>query len=153
MIFNELIGNLEFQIKSVLSFLRTSIDLNYSIEQRCHAILKLVKKLPNLTPKKKDKGRKMNLYTITFSDFRNPKLSDVFRLLDLPTEYLNSSQGPSRAISRYIDKTNKEELLNSQNGAKQTETTTTTTMIHKQQPAPVTMLLSPQLSFSSSIFG
>ena len=136
-------------VESVLSFLRTSIDLNYSIEQRCHAILKLVKKLPNLTPKKNDEGRKINLYTITFSDFRNPKLSDVFRLLDLPTEYLNSSQGPSRAISRYIAKTNKEELLNSQNGAKQTEITTT--MIHEQQPAPVSMLLSPQTSFPSSI--
>ena len=139
-------------VETILSFLRLNVDLNLSIEQTCHAILKLVVKLPNLSPKKIDEWKKIDLYTITFSDFRNPKLSDVFRLIDLPAEYLISSQGPSRAIRRYIDKTNKEELLNSQNGAKQTETTTTTTtMIHKQQPAPVTMLLSPQLSFSSSI--
>ena len=41
-------------VESILSFLRISVDLNLSIEQRCHAILKLVVKLPNLSPKKKD---------------------------------------------------------------------------------------------------
>ena len=136
-------------VESILSFLRVSIDLNLSIEQRCQAILKLVVKLPNLSPKKKDEWKKIDLYTITFSDFRKPMLSDVFRLIDLPARYLDSSQGPSRAIRRYIDKTNKEELLNSRNGAKQTEITTT--MI-QQQPAPVLMLMSPQSSsFPSSI--
>ena len=136
-------------VEAILSFLRVSDDLNLSIEQRCHAILKLVVQLPNLSPKKNDEWKKIDLYTITFSDFRNPKLSDVFRLIDLPARYLVSSQGPSRAIRRYIDKTNKEELLNSQNGAKQTEIITT--MI-QQQPAPVSMLLSPQSSsFPSSI--
>ena len=100
-------------VESILSFLRISVDLNLSIEQRCHAILKLVVKLPNLSPKKKDEWKKIDLYTITFSDFRKPMLSDVYRLIDLPARYLDSSQGPSRAIRRYIDKTNKEELLNS----------------------------------------
>ena len=131
-------------VETILSFLRLNVDLNLSIEQTCHAILKLVVKLPNLSPKKIDEWKKIDLYTITFSDFRNPKLSDVFRLIDLPAEYLNSSKGPSRAIRRYIK---------SQNGAKQTETTTTTTttMIH-ERPAPVSMLMSPQSSsFPSSI--
>ena len=137
------------KVESILSFLRISVDLNLSIEERCHDILKLVIKLPNLSPKKNDEGKKIDLYTITFSNFRNPKLSDVFRLIDLPARYLDSSQGPSRAIRWYIDKTNKEELLNSRNGAKQTEITTT--MI-QQQPAPVSMLMSPQSSsFPSSI--
>ena len=56
-------------VESILSFLRLNVDLNLSIEQRCHAILKLVVKLPNLSPKKNDEGKKIDLYTITFSNF------------------------------------------------------------------------------------
>ena len=94
-------------VNTALFALRTGPPLSFTVEQKCYVISKLAKRLPNLTPRKKDGGKK-DLFAVGFSDFRHVKLTDVLRLIDLPDSYLQAGQKQYVAISRYIKKAEKE---------------------------------------------
>ena len=107
--------------------------------ERCYAIMKLVKKLPNLTPKKKNGGGNIDLSGVSFKDFRETKLTDIIRLIDLPSHFLLSGQKYYRGIYRHIEAQEKQEQR------QQLETTT-----NYEKLAPVSSV-SPRLSFADSI--
>ena len=133
-------------VDTALFSLRTGPPLILSIEEQCYLILQLAKKLPNLTPKKEKDGviRKKDMSRITFNDFRSPKLTDVLRLLDLPSAYLVSSQKYYRNIDRYIKK---QHLIDD---GKQLYTTKTTATKIVCPTAPVS-IVQPSSLFATAI--
>ena len=133
-------------VDTALFSLRTGPPLILSIEEQCYLILQLAKKLPNLTPKKEKDGviRKKDMSRITFNDFRSPKLTDVLRLLDLPSAYLVSSQKYYRNIDRYIKK---QHLIDD---GKQLYTTKTTATKIVCPSAPVS-IVEPSSLFATAI--
>ena len=133
-------------VDTALFSLRTGPPLIFSIEEQCYLILQLAKKLPNLTPKKDKKGDiiKTDMTRITFNDFRSPKLTDVLRLLDLPSAYLVSSQKYYRNIDRYIKK---QHLIDDGKQLYTTKTTATKIL----WPAPVSIVSQPSSLFATAI--
>ena len=127
-------------VKTALFALQTGEPLSISIEQKCCAIFKLAKQLPNLSSKKKDGGKKKDLLAVGFSDFRHVKLTDVMRLIDLPDSYLQAGQKQYVAISRYIKKAEKEEKENA-----------TKLQQQQQQPQTPMSVINQQSSFAASI--
>ena len=116
-----------------------SLSTYLGTNKRCYAIMKLVKKLPNLTPKKKNGGGNIDLSGVSFKDFRETKLTDIIRLIDLPSHFLLSGQKYYRGIYRHIEAQEKQEQR------QQLETTT-----NYEKLAPVSSV-NPRLSFADSI--
>ena len=139
-------------VKTALFALQIGGPLSISIEQKCCAIFKLAKQLPNLSSKKKDGGKKKDLLAVGFSDFRHVKLTDVMRLIDLPDSYLQSSQKEYRGVLRYIEKIEKEEKENATKlkQKQQQQQQQQQPQLISDQTTPMSVI-NPQSSFAASI--
>ena len=121
-----------------------------SLKEKCYEIHKLVEKLPNLMITEDGLSIKKDLATVEFKDFRNKRLPDIFRLINLPDCYMISGQKYYRGIYRYIEAQEKEDerqcKQQEQGGLSSFHTTTTI----PNRPAPVS-IISPRSSFADSI--